>query len=257
MKERLRAGVWNAAVLFRELRECNYDCGLTILDQKLRTSPRMHEAAFYEWGAGPDEILYDQIKTVWTGVDERGEIVWNAISLDFARYWGFTPRLCRPYRAQTKGRVEAGVKYVRHNFLCGLQEPEPANHGDFNVQLRWWIAEVANQRVHGATHEQVMARWEADRRTMCPANGRMAYPHVDDEQRTVARDAHFSWKGSRGIRCPGIMPVKLSRSTITAPLSRSATTLKAWPCTRRRPGAIRSLRSSNTIATNRRLAGRA
>src|SRR5207253_9336116 len=62
-------------------------------DQKLSTLLRMHEAAFYEWGAVPEEILYDRMKTVWTGVDERGEIVWNAIFLDFARYWSFTPRL--------------------------------------------------------------------------------------------------------------------------------------------------------------------
>jgi transposase len=67
----------------------------------------------------PDEILYDRMKTVWTGVDERGEIVWNAIFLDFARYWGFTPRLCRPYRAQTKGKVESGVKYVRRTCSVG------------------------------------------------------------------------------------------------------------------------------------------
>jgi transposase len=71
-----------------------------VTDQRLGTLLRMHEAAFYEWGAVPDEVLYDRMKTVWTGVDERGEIVWNAIFLDFASYWGFTPRLCRPYRAQ-------------------------------------------------------------------------------------------------------------------------------------------------------------
>ena len=70
-------------------------------DQKLGTLLRMHESAFRQWGAVPEEILYDRMKTVWTGIDERGEIVWNAIFLDFARYWGFTPRLCRPYRPQT------------------------------------------------------------------------------------------------------------------------------------------------------------
>jgi transposase len=58
----------------------------------------MHESAFCEGGAVPDEILYYRMKTVWTGVDERGEIVWNAIFLDFARYWGFTSRLCRAWR---------------------------------------------------------------------------------------------------------------------------------------------------------------
>jgi transposase len=53
-------------------------------------------SGFQQWGSVPEEILYDRMKTVWTGTDERGEIVWNAVFLDFARYWGFTPRLCRP-----------------------------------------------------------------------------------------------------------------------------------------------------------------
>ncbi len=262
LQERLSAGVWNAAVLLRELRERGYKGGYTIVkdwlhplrkqaesivvqrfetpagrqaqvdwghlgavaddegerklwgftmtlgysrrlfaeaatDQRLGTLLRMHEAAFYQWGAVPDEILYDRMKTVWTGTDERGEIVWNAIFLDFARYWGFTPRLCRPYRAQTKGKVESGVKYVRRNFVCGLQGREPAGLSDLNGQLRWWLAEVANQRVHGTTHEPVMARWQADRAAMHPVNGRLPYPYMDDEQRKVARDAYVSWKGSR------------------------------------------------------------
>ena len=262
LRERLQAGVWNAVVLLRELRERGYDGGYTILtnwlrpqrqlaecvavqrfetppgkqaqvdwghlgwlsedgrerklwgftmtagysrrmsaaaatDQKLGTLLRMHEAAFYEWGAVPDEILYDRMKTVWTGVDERGEIVWNAIFLDFARYWGFTPRLCRPYRAQTKGKVESGVKYVRRNFLCGLQGREPAGLTGLSTELRWWLAEVANQRVHGTTHEQVMIRWEADRAAMHPVDGRLPYPYMDDEQRKVARDAYVCWNGSR------------------------------------------------------------
>ncbi len=262
LKERLQAGVWNGAVLLRELRERNYRGGYTILkdwlhpqrkqaesvaverfetpagkqaqvdwghlgslseegrerqlwgftmtlgysrrlfaaaatDQKLGTLLRMHEAAFYEWGAVPDEILYDRMKTVWTGVDERGEIVWNAIFLDFARYWGFTPRLCRPYRAQTKGKVESGVKYVRRNFLCGLLGREPAGLSGLNAELRWWLGEVANHRVHGTTHAPVMARWEADRAAMHPVSGRPPYPYMDDEQRKVARDAYVSWKGSR------------------------------------------------------------
>ena len=86
----------------------------------------MHEQAFRQLGGVPEEILYDRMKTVWVEIDERGEVVWNPVFLDFARYWGFTPRLCRPYRAQAKGKVESGVKYVRRNFLCGLQGREPS-----------------------------------------------------------------------------------------------------------------------------------
>ena len=201
----MRAGVWNAQVLLRELRERNYSGGYTILkdwlhpqrssaravavrrfetppgkqaqvdwghlgtlecegqerklwaftftmgysrrmmaevalDQKIGTLLRMHEEAFRQMGGVPEEILYDRMKTVWLGSDERGEIVWHPVFLDFARYWGFTPRLCRPYRAQTKGKVESGVKYLRRNFLCGLQGREPNSLADMNAQLREWMA---------------------------------------------------------------------------------------------------------------------
>ena len=141
-------------------------------DQKRGTLLRMHEAAFEQWGYVPEEILYDRMKTVWTGTDERDEIVWNAVFLDFARYWGFTPRLCRPYRAQTKGKVESGVKYVRRNFLCGLRGREPDNLADVNAELRRWVSEVANRRVHGTTREQVLLRWDEEQFSMQPVNGR-------------------------------------------------------------------------------------
>ncbi len=262
LNERLQAGVWNAQVLIRELRQRNYAGGYTILtdwlrpqrqaaqmvavrrfetppgkqaqvdwghlgsiaddgeqrmlwgftmtlgysrilvaeaatDQKLGTLLRMHELAFQQWRGVPEEILYDRMKTVWAGTDERGEILWNAVFLDFARYWGFTPRLCRPYRAQTKGKVESGVKYVRRNFLCGLQGREPGSLAELNAELRRWVAEVANQRIHGTTREQVLLRWKEDRLHMQPVNGRPAYPYAADEQRKVARDAYVSWQGSR------------------------------------------------------------
>lgn len=262
LNERLQAGVWNAQVLLRELRQRNYTGGYTILtdwlrpqresartvavrrfetppgkqaqvdwghlgslneegeqrrlwgftitlgysrrlmaeaaaDQKLGTLLRMHESAFRQWGAVPEEILYDRMKTVWNGTDERGEIVWNPVFLDFARYWGFKPRLCRPYRAQTKGKIESGVKYIRRNFLCGLLGREPANLDDFNTELRQWVSEVANRRIHGTTHQQVLLRWDEDQFAMLPVNGRPDYPYMDDEQRKVARDAYVSWRGSR------------------------------------------------------------
>lgn len=171
--------------------------GEAATDQKLGTLLRMHEAAFRELGGVPEEILYDRMRTIWTGTDERGEIIWNAVFLDFARYWGFRPRLCRPYRAQTKGKIESGVKYVRRNFLCGLLGREPSSLADLNAELRRWMSEVANQRVHGTTHEQVLVRWEEEQKNLQPINGRPAYPYRDDEQRKVARDAYVSWQGSR------------------------------------------------------------
>jgi transposase len=262
IEDRLKAGVWNARVLLRELRKRGYEGGYTILtdwlrpkregaravavrrfetpighqaqvdwghlgtievdgkavniwgftftlgysrammaeaalDQKLGTLLRMHEEAFRQLGGVPAEILYDRMKTVWLRTDERGEIVWHPVFLDFAKYWGFRPRLCRPYRAQTKGKVESGVKYVRRNFLCGLQGCEPTSLEDFNGQLRQWSWEVSNHRVHGTTHERVDQRWENERDHLQPIVGRLPYPYVDEELRKVARDAYVSWESNR------------------------------------------------------------
>ena len=38
-------------------------------DQKLGTLLRMHERAFQEWNGVPEEILYDRMRTIWTGTD--------------------------------------------------------------------------------------------------------------------------------------------------------------------------------------------
>ena len=60
-----------------------------------------HEHAFAHFGGCTAEILYDRIRTVTLGTTE-GKPRWNPTFEAFARHWGFEPRLCRPYRAQTK-----------------------------------------------------------------------------------------------------------------------------------------------------------
>ena len=142
------------------------------LDQKLGTVLRLHEEAFRQLGGVPEEILYDRMKTVWLAVDERGEIIWNPVFLDFARYWGFTPRLCRPYRAQTKGKVESGVKYVRRNFLCGLLGREPGGLEELNAQLRHgckaWLTSVCMAHARG-TRATLAERTRAFTTAGCPS----------------------------------------------------------------------------------------
>ena len=70
-------------------------------------------------------------------------MVWNRTFKAFADYWSFEPRLCQPYRAQTKGKVESGVKYVKGNFLPGRSFVDQL---DFDEQLAEWNATVADTR---------------------------------------------------------------------------------------------------------------
>jgi len=144
-------------------------------DTKIATLLRLHEAAFTELGGVPREILYDRMKTAILGTDDRGETEWNPQLLDFARHWGFTPRACRAYRPQTKGKVESGIGYLRKNFLCGR---EAHNLSDLRGQLRTWVWQVANQRIHGTTHRHVFTAWQEEKLLLLPLWGRASYPYA-------------------------------------------------------------------------------
>ena len=108
-----------------------------------------HVNAFEYLGGVPRRCLYDNAKVVTLGRDEERRPVWNLRMLDFALRLGFEIRLCRPYRAQTKGKVESGVKYVRRNMWPSIRFTSDAN---LNRQGLEWCDGVANARVHGTTH---------------------------------------------------------------------------------------------------------
>jgi transposase len=163
-------------------------------DQTLPTFLRMHERAFAQLGGVPREILYDRVKTVVLGTDERGEVKWHPTFLAFARYWGFTPRLCRAYRPQTKGKVENGIGYLRKNFLCGRLA---ADLSELSGQLHGWVWGVANQRIHGTTHRCVAAAWEAEKPHLQPLGNRPPFPLLLPQVRRVAADAYVSSKSNR------------------------------------------------------------
>jgi transposase len=190
-QEAERQKVWGFAFTLGYSRAMVIDIAL---DQRLGTFLRLHEEAFQQLGGVPAEILYDRVKTVWLGTDERGEVRWHPVFLDFARSWGFTPRLCRPYRAQTKGKVESSIRYVRRNALQGLDASSP---DDLRTRLRAWTWEVANHRVHGTTGRVVWDAWQEEVPHLGPLGGRPPFPYLPECTRRVARDAYVTYGTNR------------------------------------------------------------
>ena len=116
---------------------------------------RGHLHAFHYFGGIPRQMLHDNLKTAVLERGADGSIHWNARYLDFADYYGFRPRACQPYRAQTKGKVESGVQYVRGNFWPGISFVDLA---DLNQQALDWLNTVANVRRHGTTAQRPFDR---------------------------------------------------------------------------------------------------
>jgi hypothetical protein len=146
--------------------------------------------AFEAFGGVPRSCLYDRTKVVVLGQGLEGPH-WNATFLDFALRVGFDARLCRPYRAQTKGRVESGIKYVRYNFWPTAQFVDLP---DLNGQAQAWTAGIANLRIHGTTGERPADRLRAEHAQLLPVPSReRVQPFLRDE-RVVGRDGFVAWE---------------------------------------------------------------
>ena len=127
---------------------------------------RGHQHAFAYFGGMPRQVLHDNLKSAVLARDATGTVQWNPRYLDFATQLGFSPRACAPYRAQTKGKVENGVGYVRKNFWPGLVYTDLP---DLNRQALGWLDTVANQRVHGTTGVMPFSRLAAEQLAPWPS----------------------------------------------------------------------------------------
>ena len=77
--------------------------------QRLHEWHAGHEQAFQHFGGVTDTVVMDNAKAMVLA-HTRGAITWHPTYADFAGYYGFRPWACAPYRPQTKGKVESGVK---------------------------------------------------------------------------------------------------------------------------------------------------
>jgi transposase len=152
---------------------------------------RCHVHAFCYFGGVPRVVLHDNLKTAVLDREADGRIVWNARYLDFADYYGFSPRACRPYRAQTKGKVESGVRYVRGNFWPGLRFVDLA---DLNRQAWDWLDSTANLRVHGTTGEVPFDRLPLE--GLLPLDGKPDYDTCLVTFRRSSKDCFVSYDGN-------------------------------------------------------------
>ena len=157
-----------------------------------------HEHAFAHFGGRCEFVLYDRMRTVVLGTeadaDGKRRPKLNSTFAAFADHWGFTPRLCRPYRAQTKGKVESGVKYLKRNFVPGRTFTDL---DDFNQQLGCWQAEIADQRIHGTTHQRPIERFADEVSALVPTAGQASFLQAMVRTRVVADDWLVSIDGNR------------------------------------------------------------
>ena len=121
------------------------------------------------------EVLFDNATTIVIDRDAYGpgHHRWHAGLKELADEYGFRPRLCRPYRARTKGKVERFNGYLKGSFITPLAATLKSaglalDVTTANAHIGRWIEEVAHQRIHGTTGEKPAVRLAIERLTLLP-----------------------------------------------------------------------------------------
>jgi transposase len=131
--------------------------------------------AFQAFGGVTAEVLFDNATTVVVERDAYGpgNHRWHAGLKELADEYGFRPRLCRPYRARTKGKVERFNGYLKGSFVTPLAATLKSvglllDATTANAHVGRWVEEVAQQRIHGTTGEKPAVRLELERLSLLP-----------------------------------------------------------------------------------------
>ncbi len=159
-----------------------------VWDQTVATWLGCHRRAF-EWFAGvPQRVIIDNAKCAITKACMHDPQVQRSYA-ECAEGYRFRIDPCPPHDPQKKGVVEAGVKYVKGNFL-------PLRHfrdlADLNAQVRTWVMSEAGQRCHGTTRVAPLQLFTLERSHLQPLPDQA--PDLGSwHQVSVHRDCHVKF----------------------------------------------------------------
>jgi transposase len=162
--------------------------------QDFATTVREHIRAFEHLGGVAATCLYDNMKVVVSGYD-GDQPVYNPRFLAFAAHYGFRPVACRPRRPQTKGKVERPYGYAESSLLGGRSF---LSLDHLNETTVWWLAEVADVRVHRQTKARPLDRHAQEQPHLLPLpaqpydTSEVFYRNVDAEGFVVCRQNFYA-----------------------------------------------------------------
>jgi len=106
-----------------------------------------HDKAFRYFGGRPEQIVYDQDRVMVVS-ENHGDILFTDVFNSYKCFAGFSVHLCRGYDPESKGKIEAVIKYVKGNFLPGR---EFCGIDSLNSTGLSWLDRTGNGLIHETT----------------------------------------------------------------------------------------------------------
>jgi len=147
---------------------------------------RCLENAFAHFGGVPKTLVIDNLKAAVAHPDWFDPELTPKVQA-FCRHYGTVILPTKPRTPRHKGKIEAGVKYVKNNALKARQFNSLA---DENRCLADWERTVADTRIHGTTKRQVKLLFEQVERAALLPLPRERFACFHEGRRKVSRDGH-------------------------------------------------------------------
>jgi len=144
------------------------------------------------FGGVPKKLKVDNMKTAILK-NQHYDLEFNQDFLEFAYHYNTVIKPCTPYSPEQKGTVESGIKYLQGNFIAGRTFTTSI---DMKAQLKDWMDNYANKRVHGTTRKvPVEEFWklEAHALQLLPDT---PFAFFNRGVRTVAMNCHIHFENN-------------------------------------------------------------
>jgi len=161
-----------------------------------------HKAEFYRglvnaltfFGGSPRNLIFDNLKAAVLNGSGR-HACYHPEFLALCGYFCMQPIACARHDPESKGVVEGGVRYVKHNALAGRAD-QLLRFEDYLALAPSWRDQVANRRLHEATRERPSDRFQKERGLLRPLP---AIPFDTDEvvPAIVSPHARIAFDGNR------------------------------------------------------------
>jgi transposase len=152
----------------------------------------VHALEFF--GGSPRAVIFDNLKAAVLNGSGRAAC-FHPEFLALCGTYRVQPIACERRDPESKGIVEGGVRYVKHNALAGRGE-ELTRFEDYLAFAPLWRDQVANVRMHETTRERPLDRFEHERPLLRPLP---AIPFDTDEvvPAVVTPHARIEFDGNR------------------------------------------------------------
>jgi transposase len=160
----------------------------------------VHALEFF--GGSPRAIIVDNLKAAVINGSGRAAC-FHPEFLALCGHFCLQPVACERRDPESKGIVEGGVRYVKHNALAG-RDDALVRFEDYLALAPMWRDKVANIRLHESTRERPVDRFQRER----PLLRRLpAIPFDTDEivSAIVGSHARVEFDGNRYSTPPGVV----------------------------------------------------